>query len=402
MDTRSKKKSITASFVMFALVIVMLLFIATPIQMMLGMTGVLITELIFLAMAILGAIVMKEPLREVFPLHRPHARQVFGSLLLWAAAYLLVLFSTLLIGFLFPEQMGEVQTGLSDVITSVPFGIRFLIVAVSPAICEEAVHRGFILHFLKPVQKKWAIVVIMGILFGIFHLDPIRFLATAILGMALTYAALETDNMFYSFLIHLINNTLSVLATRVTENMDADAMNAQSSITLSVVGAYLLFLCIAPWLLWAAVSLLHPKKTEKTKGTGKIVLACVLTSAFCVVGGIALTSLGMLGNAITTGSQTPTVSELSETPYTTDFTLEKGGSQQLTAVLNTPAGRLHISIADDNGNIAYETTAQKLTGNFPLNLENGHYTMTVELVELPDDAGASDELVSFYLILLEL
>ena len=71
-------------------------------------------------------------------------------------------------------------------------------------------------------------------------------------------------------------------------------------------------------------------------------------------------------------------------------------------MLNTPAGRLHISIADDNGNIAYETTAQKLTGNFPLNLENGHYTMTVELVELPDDAGASDELVSFYLILLEL
>ena len=59
MNTISKKKSIIASFVMFALVMLSLIFLATPIQMKLGMTGVLVTELILLALAMIGTVVMK-------------------------------------------------------------------------------------------------------------------------------------------------------------------------------------------------------------------------------------------------------------------------------------------------------------------------------------------------------
>lgn len=400
MNTISKKKSIISALVMFVLVMVMFIFVAAPIQMALGMPGVLITELLLLAMALIGSKIMKTPFREVFPLHKPKARQVFGSLLLWAASYLFVIFGTLLISYLFPDAMTNVQSELSDVITSVPFPVRFLIVAVSPAICEEAVHRGFILHFLKPVQKKWAIVLIMGILFGLFHLDPMRFLPTAILGMTLTYAAIETGNMFYPFLIHLINNTLSVVASKFTENVDTATV--QNSFSLAAVGTYLIILSISPWLMWAAVTLLHPKKTEKTKGTWKKVVACILLSLLCIVGGSVITAGSAMGNMITTGAQTPTVSELSKTPYTVDFDLENDGRQQLTAVLNTPDGRLHVSITDDDGQVVYETTAQKLTGNIPLELDSGHYTITVELVETSGDADLADKVVTFNLIVLPL
>jgi len=399
MNTISKKKSITAAFVMFVLVIAMIIVVITPIQIALGMTGVLITELIFLAMALVGALIMKTPLREVFPIHKPHIRQIFGSVLLWIAGLLLVLFSTILIGYFFPDELGATQEGLSDVITSVPFIVRFLIVAVSPAICEEAVHRGFILHFLKPIQKKWAIVLIVGILFGIFHLDPTRFPATAILGMVLTYAALETGNMFYPFLIHFLNNTLSVIATGATENLDTAAISPENTFTLSAVGIYLVLLCIAPWLLWAGVTLLHPKKTEKSKKSGKIILACTLTSGLCIVGGFLLASGDM--NMTSTGVQTPTVAELSQTPFSTDLDIDSG-RQQLTVVMETPQGLLRVSITDDNGNVVYEETAGQLTGNFPLELTSGHYTLTVELVEAGSEADSSEELVTFQIILMQM
>ena len=38
-------------------------------------------------------------------------------------------------------------------------------------------------------------VTAMGIIFGIFHLDFVRFIPTAVLGAALTYVMLETDNI---------------------------------------------------------------------------------------------------------------------------------------------------------------------------------------------------------------
>ena len=97
MKTISKKKSITAAFVMFALVIVMMLFVAAPIQMNLGMTGVLITELIFLAMAIIGTLLMKGSLKEVFPLKKPQFRQIAGTVLLWIGEYFIIMFSTMFI-----------------------------------------------------------------------------------------------------------------------------------------------------------------------------------------------------------------------------------------------------------------------------------------------------------------
>ena len=401
MNTISKKKSITASFVMFALVILMLIFAATPIQMKLGMTGVLLTELILLAMAIVCTLIMKGSFKEVFPIKKPTIRQTFGTIFLWIGTYFLVLFSTLLIGYFFPDSMQGVSTGLNEIMTSVPFPVRFLIVAVSPAICEEAVHRGFILHYLKPVNKKWLIVIIMGILFGIFHLDPMRFLGTAILGAVITYIAIETENIFYAFLLHLINNALSVLSTLVTEGMDLE-VSTEAAFTLPVVGTYLLILCITPWFIWAGSSLIKPKDAEKKLATWKKVLICALISVFCIVGGIGITTIGTLKSAALNVSQTTTIAELESAPYVQEFDIDKEGKQQLTAIMTTNAGILYMTITDENGTIVHETSAQNFTGNVQLELPVGHYTLQVEFAnpDREDYTGESPIVMTFMLLQL--
>ena len=124
---------------------------------------------------------------------------------MWFGTFLLGTLVTLIVGFFFPDGMAEVGIAMNDIFTSIPMWIAYLIIAVMPAICEEALHRGFILTSMKPIKREWIIVLVMGLIFGLFHLDPYRFAATAILGMALTYIMLKTRNILMPALFHLIN-----------------------------------------------------------------------------------------------------------------------------------------------------------------------------------------------------
>jgi membrane protease YdiL (CAAX protease family) len=242
----------------FVLVILMLLFVATPIQMQLGMTGVVITELLILLFGIIPAILFKADLKEVIPVKRPTLRQVFGVVVLWIGSLLLIMVVTLVIAYLFPDGLFEVSNGLQEVFTSVPMLISFLIVAVSPAICEEVLVRGFILSSFSTLKNKWFTVVIVGILFGIFHLDPFRFLPTAILGVILSYIMVETKNILLPALFHFINNGFSTLTSFLTSgSTKADQTNMK--VPLISVGVYFIIAAGVPFILFFGSKLLHPK-----------------------------------------------------------------------------------------------------------------------------------------------
>ena len=89
MQTKTEKRILKPyhGIILFALVIVFLIFGATPIQEKFGMAGVALTELILLAMAIIPAIILKVDIKAMFPVRRPEIRQVFGVLLLWGVHF---------------------------------------------------------------------------------------------------------------------------------------------------------------------------------------------------------------------------------------------------------------------------------------------------------------------------
>ena len=178
-----------------AFVVMMILFeqVAPPIQAKLGLIGV--TELILLVMAIVAALLFKQKLKEVFPIKVPKLREVFGVLLFWMGGFLLAMIGTVSLTVLFPDEVLAVSDRLNNVMSSKGMFLGILIVSVMPAICEEAVHRGFILHTFKGVKKPWVIVLSMGVIFGVFHMDPYRFVPTAILGACITWVMLKTENM---------------------------------------------------------------------------------------------------------------------------------------------------------------------------------------------------------------
>lgn len=172
---------------------------------------------------------------------------------------------------LFPRQMEAVSGGLDDVIYSVPFWVSIIVVAVLPAICEEAVHRGVIIHTMYRIRKEWLVVLIMGIYFGLFHANPLRFLPTAILGAAMSYIMLETENMVYSSAFHMVNNLLPMLLqemllknSQVQQAQNQLAAN-DGTVTMPLVsiGVYLILGAAAPFGMYLGNYLLHRRGGSK-------------------------------------------------------------------------------------------------------------------------------------------
>ena len=286
------KRPLAAALAMAAASILFLLLIAAPMQAAWGMAGLLLTELGLLALALGGAALLREKLSDVFPLRAPRLRPAFGAVVLWLGAYMPVLTAAILMQLLLPAQTVEVSTGITGLAVTVSPWLRFLIMAVSPAICEEAVYRGFILSHLGPLPA-WARVAVCGALFGAFHLDATRFLSTALLGAAITWAVLCTGNLFYAGLIHLCNNALSVLATIALEaavqsapELAEQATAEAAAVTPATLGVYLVLCAASPWLLWAGTALLRGGPARPRRG--RRALVCLGASVLLAAAGFRL------------------------------------------------------------------------------------------------------------------
>ncbi len=246
----------------FIITMLILIIIGGPIQGRYGMIGVAITEVMILLMGILPAIILKQDLREVFPFKTPKIREIFGTIMIWVGTFSIGLIGSMIIMYFFREGMMNVSTGLNEVISSVPFILTFLIVAVMPAICEEALHRGFILANFKPLNNKFAIVLSMAIIFGVFHLDFYRFLPTALLGAALSYVMIETNNMWMPMLFHFINNLLSSFASFFSNGTEASVELSKDMIAMSI-GLYLIIGAITPFLLYYGAKFLKKERIQR-------------------------------------------------------------------------------------------------------------------------------------------
>lgn len=243
----------------FILVIALMIIIAAPLQHYLGMWGVALTQIMLLACAIIPALLIKWDLREVFKFKVPLARQVLGVILIWIGGYLTAMPVTMIITYLFPQGMLDVSTGILDLFKELPFPVTFFIIAVMPAVCEEFLHRGFILYTLGSM-KKWTTIIIMAVIFGIFHLDPYRFLVTAVLGFFLTYIMIETRNILLPMLFHFINNALSAVLSLVPSS-SAEV----TQIPFMTVGIFILLSAVVPFLFLGGSALLKTKEEIRKK-----------------------------------------------------------------------------------------------------------------------------------------
>lgn len=268
----------------FIIIEIIFFVVFAPLQYYFGMLGLALTELGLLACTLLAVKLTGQSFREVFPLRRLKFGQVLGTLVLWGGCFLSTMLATLVLMYFFPEGFLQASSDINSIFNTVPVPVQLLIVAVMPAVCEEAMHRGFIQHSFQSVRSDWVIILSMGLIFGIFHMDPYRFLPTAILGIGLSYVMQKTHNIFLPALFHFVHNFISIapsLGTSVettAETIDISGLLTSRPFILMSIGSYLMLGALAPILLLAGSHLLRkasgslPQRTE-----GRVIAAVILT-----------------------------------------------------------------------------------------------------------------------------
>jgi membrane protease YdiL (CAAX protease family) len=112
-----------------------------------------------------------------------------------------------------PPEMEEALRTLLTARTPGRLAWLLLAVALTPALCEEAVFRGVLLSATSRLPA-WRAVLLNGVVFGAFHLSlesPVRFLPTAWVGIVIAWAVLRTGSVWTGVLMHLLNNASIVL-----------------------------------------------------------------------------------------------------------------------------------------------------------------------------------------------
>jgi CAAX protease family protein len=112
------------------------------------------------------------------------------------------------------EINNEVQSSYETILqinSLSDFAILFLTAAIIPAIGEELIFRGA----LQTILLKWTGKVHLAVwaaafIFSIFHFQVYFILPRLLLGVGIGYLYLWSKNLWYSILVHLINNGLIV------------------------------------------------------------------------------------------------------------------------------------------------------------------------------------------------
>lgn len=144
----------------------------------------------------------------------------------------------------FTELMKQTFTMPTDPLSK--FGV-ILVVALAPALCEEAVFRGWLLSSFRGRSTAVVAVVVTSIFFGIFHMSIYRFLGTASLGLLMGYMVWHTRSIWPSVLFHFLNNAMSVLSPDLLPFLGVDVSADKvpvwlvlASLTIGAVGVVMI------------------------------------------------------------------------------------------------------------------------------------------------------------------
>jgi len=98
------------------------------------------------------------------------------------------------------------------------WGAALKVVVIAPII-EEILFRGIIMHGLMRNYKPWHAVLLSGILFSVFHLNPWQMTYTFFLGLLLGWVMIRTRSLPFAIVVHALNNLIVLLSITFQEEI---------------------------------------------------------------------------------------------------------------------------------------------------------------------------------------
>ena len=359
-------------FVLFGILMAVFLVICTPLQLKLGILGLVLTELIFGFLAVFYCLVTKVKISEVFPIRKFSVKDVFGCIFLLMGVFPLAIVLTSLTATIFPWSQQEAAEISTMLYSDISYPMCVLIICVLPAVCEEAIHRGAILSNFRSLKNDWVIVLIMALFFGINHCSVLRFLSTAVLGAALSYVMVKKNNIILTMFMHFANNLVSSTAGYFSANLLDGPVETPD--IASYLGIYLILAFASPLFIVLGMMFLDSRSHKKIR-----FLYAGILSAVMLISGIALTVVQYSKTLILNSTIEYEVTEESPDNSMLSFDIDEETSATVVVILTQAEGEYTIRIDGDTGsNIINAPIPQgdlrMITYN--VTLKPDHYTVT--------------------------
>jgi sodium transport system permease protein len=185
--------------------------------------SVLVTQLgLITAPALLMAVMLTRRPDKTLLLSRPSfAITVPAAALLAALLHPAMMIVSQVVVQLYPISQ-EIQNQLKPfnlILSDAPLWQVVLLVALTPAICEELAFRGFILSGLRRIGHKWTAIALTAAFFGAVHLVLQQSIGAFVVGIVLGYIAVKTGSLLPAVAYHATHNTMSLLSQRITDDL---------------------------------------------------------------------------------------------------------------------------------------------------------------------------------------
>ncbi len=116
-----------------------------------------------------------------------------------------------------------------------------LAIAVTAPLIEEIIFRGMIFNELKPIIPAFLIIIIQGLLFGIYHFNIVQFIYGSFLGIMFGLVYYWTQNLWIPIILHFSNNIMAIIAVKQQEAESASEANIWVFLVSLIITALLCF-----------------------------------------------------------------------------------------------------------------------------------------------------------------
>lgn len=122
---------------------------------------------------------------------------------------------------LFQSSFDAMEQSLSFVGDSNVF-VSILVIGIVAPFTEELMFRGAIFKTLSKSMPITAVIILQGVLFGVYHMNLVQGMYATLLGILFGYVTYKTKSLWPAIIMHMVNNTVSTIAPSIVgENLDS-------------------------------------------------------------------------------------------------------------------------------------------------------------------------------------
>ncbi|HHU43418.1 MAG: type II CAAX endopeptidase family protein [Bacillota bacterium] len=128
--------------------------------------------------------------------------------------------------------------------------MEIITVAILPGFFEEFTNRGLLMRIFEHEKNHNKVILIMALMFALFHQNIMQTVYTFVGGLVLAYMAVKTRNIWPSIIVHFVNNLLSVLMEYSSQKNGVIYAGYSALMNAVTQNAFILF---ASWIITGLV-----------------------------------------------------------------------------------------------------------------------------------------------------